>query len=385
MKIVWSIPVRGERFESSRGDLVRARSLVEALRTEGHQVCVIEDSTRTGSTFVVSTYRRVVKRILPEKAALIFRDIGRWLHARAHGLRVASEARQYSADVIIETQVHFSGSGALASHVSGIPLVLDDCSPPSEETILGAGLIGLASRIFYKQARRASVLLVSSQALREQLIKEGVPSEKLCVFPNGVDVKAYSNKNREIIRKKFGLTHCFVMGFVGSFQPWHQVDLFVRALAEFKNDTSMHIILLGDGLRRKETLSLIQRLGLNNQVTALGAVPYPEVPELITAFDVGVLPGSNHYGNPMKLLEYAAAGIPSVAPDLLPVREVLEDGVTGLLFSPGDSAALAEKLRQLATDSALRKRLGVSARERFESSASWNARAHKLVSYITSR
>jgi glycosyltransferase involved in cell wall biosynthesis len=112
----------------------------------------------------------------------------------------------------------------------------------------------------------------------------------------------------------------------------------------------------------------------------VGAVSSSEVPGLLSAFDVGVLPGSHDYGHPMKLVEYAAAGLASVAPDLASAREVLQHGVTGLLFPPGDVNALAATLARLATDEVLRQRLGAHARRQLAVGASWMDRARALVS-----
>jgi glycosyltransferase involved in cell wall biosynthesis len=95
--------------------------------------------------------------------------------------------------------------------------------------------------------------------------------------------------------------------------------------------------------------------------------------------DIGVVPHSNEYGHPMKLVEYAAAGVPAVAPDLPPIREAIEPGKTGLLFAPGDAADLARVLSRLAGDPALRRRLGDEAQRRVAAGASWSDRARALV------
>ncbi|HXF05903.1 MAG TPA: glycosyltransferase family 4 protein [Blastocatellia bacterium] len=380
MKIIWSIPVRGERLTSARGDLVRARRLIEALREDGHDVRVVEDAAAGYSDFIISAYRRVVRRALPRKLALLLRDVGRWLHARQHGRRVAAAALRERADVIIETQVHLAGSGALATKLSGIPLILDDCSPSSEEIILGAGWPGLVRRVLRQQIRAASVIVAVSAAARERLMEEGAPAHKVFIIPNGVDLTAYGQGSREAMRQRLGLADRIVLGFVGSFQPWHRVELLVEALALLRNYCRLQVVLVGDGPCRDSVLAASRRLNVSDRVTAVGAVSPSEVPEFLSAFDVGVLPGSNDYGHPMKLLEYAAAGLPSVAPDLPSIRSVIEHGVTGLLFSAGQVNSLAATLAQLVTDEQLRHRLGACARRQIALGASWRDRACSLVS-----
>lgn len=194
MRILWSIPVRGEPLSSSRGDLVRAKLLIGALVMQGHAVRVVAAGEQRAADFAVSTYRKWVRRILPAHAAHIVRDLGRWLHGRAHGLRVAEEARSFGADVIVETQVNYAVSGAVATRLTGLPLVLDDCTPGSEEQALGAGLPRLAGHILRKQCAAAAIAAVPSQVLFERFVAEGISPEKLIVVPNGVDPAAYIDR-----------------------------------------------------------------------------------------------------------------------------------------------------------------------------------------------
>ena len=378
MKITWSLPVGGERLNGSRGDLVRAARLIDALRCHGHEVHVVERMDRAGAETVVKTYRNGVRRALPARAALVLRDAARWADARHHGRRVAAAARAQSADVIVETQVHGGGSGALAARLSGVPLVLDDCSPLSEAADMGLGLHVLAARLFRRQIQAARWATVSSHALRERMIQEGVPGAKLRVIPNGVDARAYAAADRQAERRRLGLEGRCVVGFVGSFQPWHHVELLVQAMALLAHERT-HLLLVGDGPGRAEAMTAARRLGIASRVTATGAVPPAQVPRLVAACDIGVLPGSNDYGQPMKLLEYAAAGLPAVGPDLAPVRDVIRPGVTGLLFPQGDLRALAGALTELVADEPLRRRLGASARH-VAAEATWRERARVLSS-----
>ena len=74
----------------------------------------------------------------------------------------------------------------------------------------------------------------------------------------------------------------------------------------------------------------------------------------------------------------AAAGLPAVAPDLPPVRAVVEDGETGLLFPPGDAGALAGLLQRLLHDVRLCRRLGLTARRRVATDGGWDDRGRAL-------
>jgi glycosyltransferase involved in cell wall biosynthesis len=385
VKIVWSLPVRGESLNGSRGDLVRARHLVEALRSDAHEVTVVEEAARPGARITVSVFRLIVRRMLPRYPVLVLRDLGRLWHGHLHGSRVAAMARRREAQMIIETQVPFAPSGFIAANRTTLPLILDDCSPSSEESVLGSGsgLPGLARRVLQRQARMAARVVVVSRAVRRLLVSEGIPREKLHVVPNGIDAATAGASNRRASRRHLGLDDSCVIGFVGSFQPWHRVDLLVQAFEKLLRRYPVRLLLVGEGPGLAPTLALSGRLGLSDYVTSLGSVPSTRVPELIAAIDIGALPGTNHYGNPMKLMEYAAGGISSVAPDVEPVREALELGAACLLFPSGDLSGLTRVLATLAGNTSLRCSMGERAHRQVVSRCTWKIRARGLVDGLT--
>lgn len=379
MRIVWSLPVRGSESMASRGDLVRARRLAEGLRAEGHEVRLVDDSNGTGGKLSVSAYRSTVRRVLPGRSSLVIRDGGRWIHNRLHGRRVLAEARRWEANVLVETQVHFSDSGAVVAKAAGLPLVLDDCAPLSEEIGFGIGSLSLARWLFRRQLGAATRVVVPSRELRQHLLEDGAREERLQVVPNGLDLESHQAAERESGRRRLGVKDEIVIGFVGSFQPWHRVHLLAEAMAGLDPDLPIRMVVVGDGPGRERTLKTARAVGVEDRLTAPGAVEPGLVPSLLAAFDIGVLPGTNDYCHPMKLVEYAAAGLPSVAPDLSPVRDLVRHEETGLLFRTGDVAGLARAMERLARDPALRRRMGRAARSRVTPEHSWRFRARALV------
>lgn len=378
MNVVWSLPVRGESLASTRGDLVRARCLIDALRDDGHHVRVVADDATRAARTRVTAYRGLVRPLLPAPVATVARDLVRVGHARAHGRRVAEAAFQEEAELIIETQVHFAGSGALASRLAGLPLLLDDCSPWTEERTLGAALPGLARRVFRTQAQVAAALTVSSSQIRDRLIGDGAPADRVHVVPNGVDPEAYLAVDRTTARHRLGFGDEIVVGFLGSFQPWHRVQLLLEALGR-SSSSRLHLLLIGDGPERGRVQARAEELGLHDRITWPGPLFGPDLAAALVACDIGALPASNDYGQPMKLLDYAAAGLAIVAPDLPPVRDMIEPDVTGLLIPAEDPAAMARALSTLADAPVARARLGRTARDRLAVRTTWRDRARALL------
>lgn len=379
MKITWSVPVFGQGIGAGRGDLVRAGALVDSLRSRGHEVRVVEARRRPGRELEEAVHREVIGRVLPGRVRLALRDAAWWWRSRGHGRRVAEAAEEQGADVVVETHAHGVVSGSTAARSLGLPLVLDDVSPPGEPGRLATGFPALPRAAYRRQLEAASLLVAPTARVRKRVSAGGggdVPTVR--IVPNGVDLAAHRRASRGSGRSALGLGDEFVVGFVGSFQPWHDVSLLVRAFARLDTERPARLLLVGDGPGREPSLSEARERGVDDRVLAVGRVPPDRVPRLLAACDAGVLPGTNPYGHPMKLLEYAAAGLPLVAPDLPAVSEVVEGGRTGLLVPAGDPAELARALERLEGSPTLSRRLAERARREVASGEGWDARARRL-------
>src|SRR4029077_3706819 len=95
--------------------------------------------------------------------------------------------------------------------------------------------------------------------------------------------------------------------------------------------------------------------------------------------DSWLLPDSNAFGSPIALFEFMAMGKPCVVPDLGPMRDVIEDWVTGIMFPRGNFEALGKALLRLSEDAALRIRIGARARQTVFERHTWAANARSIV------
>jgi len=132
--------------------------------------------------------------------------------------------------------------------------------------------------------------------------------------------------------------------------------------------------MVGSGLEFEETRAHAESLGLlDDTVIMLPRVDKEEVPDILSALDIAVLPGSTDIICPIKIQEYMASSLPAVVPDYLCNREVIEDGVTGSLFNPHDEASLARVIVKLAVDGRKRRAIGDRARLEAVNKFSWQA------------
>jgi glycosyltransferase involved in cell wall biosynthesis len=112
-------------------------------------------------------------------------------------------------------------------------------------------------------------------------------------------------------------------------------------------------------------------------------IPKEEVPGVLAALDIAVLPGSTDIICPIKIQEYMAAELPTVLPDYACNREVIVEGKTGKLFRPKDERSLAAALVGLAANVSLRQRMGQAAHEevlrRFTWEKTWGAALEQIL------
>jgi glycosyltransferase involved in cell wall biosynthesis len=172
------------------------------------------------------------------------------------------------------------------------------------------------------------------------------------------------------------------VAYAGHLYPWKGVDVLLEAIARVPQARG----LIVGGHDAEPDLArlraLAQQLGVASRVTFTGLVEPGKVPELLHAASVLVLPNpasaiSTRYTSPLKLFEYLAAGRPIVASDLPSMREVLHDGVDGLLVPPGDAPSLAAAIDRVLTDPALARRLSAAAAA-LAPEYTWARRAERL-------
>jgi len=157
--------------------------------------------------------------------------------------------------------------------------------------------------------------------------------------------------------------HGFNVVYVGSLKEKKGITILVDAFADVvKSIPESRLILVGDGPLRSVVEEKIRNLGLEGKILITGFIPNDQVPEMLEKASVFVLPSYSE-GLSNALLQAMAAGLPCIASDIEENREVISNGVNGLLFPVGNSKALAEALTQVLTDKALALKLGYNAKE----------------------
>jgi glycosyltransferase involved in cell wall biosynthesis len=271
---------------------------------------------------------------------------------------------------IYQRYSRFNWTGVLLSAVTGLPLSLEFNG--SEVWISRQwdpiGLRWLLRRVERLNLRAADLIFVVSEVERRNLIEAGVSQAKIIVNPNGVDTDRFRPEcgGREI-RRALGIDDQTVVGFAGTFGPWHGAPVLAEAATRINEPESRcHFIFIGAGEQRVLSESIIESGAVS--ATFTGSISHEKVPAYLDACDILASPhvpspdGSEFFGSPTKLFEYLAMGKGIVASRLGQVAEVIIDGENGLLVEPGDADGLARAIEKLAVDGKLRSRLGAAAR-----------------------
>ncbi len=154
-----------------------------------------------------------------------------------------------------------------------------------------------------------------------------------------------------------------VVGFAGRLVPGKGADRLIQALAQVSGQLPAKLLIAGDGPERSRLSSLAQTLEIGSAIQFLGMVD--DMPAFWQRCDVAVVPSSTFVESfSMVTLEAMACGKPIVATRNGAIPELIVDGVTGTLVTPGDVRGLARALVAYAEQADLRRAHGVSARAR---------------------
>ena len=211
--------------------------------------------------------------------------------------------------------------------------------------------------------RRANQICVLCKGLKDDLIKRGIPAEKLTVVYNGINPSDFTPCEPDIeYQKAWNLEGKIVIGFIGSFYRYEGLDLLVRAFSHLASQhPSIVLLLVGGGEMENELRAQIKELHLGEKVLMPGRIPHERIPGVYALVDILAYPRYSmrltELVTPLKPLEAMAMGKALVASDVGGHRELIRHNETGLLFSAGNETALADALERLLVEHTLRKRI----------------------------
>lgn len=277
--------------------------------------------------------------------------------------RLARVMRSYKPHI-----VHSRNWGAIeaipAARLAGAPVTIH--SEHGYELDMLEGL-PLRRRLFRRAIYpMADAIFTVSSELRDYHAREAwISSDRIRVIHNGVDTERFAPRAdvRAQVRKEWRLpSDSFVVGTVSRLVPIKDhLTLFKSAAILRRRGVDVRVMVVGAGPELARLQSHVAASGLADRVVFTGASDV--VPSLLNALDAFTLTSIGE-GMSNTLLEAMASALPLVATCVGGNPELVKEGCTGWLISPGDSEHLADCLERLAVDVELRRRVGEGARRR---------------------
>lgn len=298
--------------------------------------------------------------------------------------RLAKQQARGRFDMVYERYAFMNLGGLFLSCFFGLPLFLEvNFTSRTEVYPKRTGIFGAIEKwIEHMVFKQAVIIIVISENLKQDIVGRGISGDKILVTPNAVELDNFvPGPAPEALRKQYNLSHGDkVIGFVGSFYPWHGLDFLLDAFKQVSLElNNVKLMLLGDGQLHSALKERAKNENLADSVIFAGRVSHSRLADYLALFDIGVMPDSNEYGSPMKIFEYMAMGKPVVAPRLGPIEAVITDNQEGMLFKRKDITEFKNILLVLLKDNGLCRRLGELGRQKVCAEHTWENNVGRMI------
>lgn len=342
-----------------------------------------------------SLSEKIAKKIIPKILWRTMKEYRLLTYDRKAEIILGKKINEFKPDVIYERAAYFQSSGYKMAKKYKIKYFVEVNAPFAEEMKnfenTNSLLASKAKEKEREQFNYAKKIFVVSSSLKKHLLQQypSLNETKIIVVPNGVnpdkikiddDLKKQLKQNYSISDKSV------VIGFVGSVFPYHGVDLLINSFSRIRKkypDKEMKLFIIGDGYLIDELKQLSGKKNIINDVLFTGSVKHDLIFTYIDLMDIAVLAKSNWYCSPVKIFEYGVMGKAIIAPDAIPVKDVMIHEADGLLVSP-DEEKISEAMMRLIAHADLRTALGNNFRKKVLENHTWNNTTGKILNYIIS-
>lgn len=262
--------------------------------------------------------------------------------------------REFRPDIL---HAHYASSYGLIGALAGFHPYIVSVWGSDVYEYPNAG--GLYRRLLRYTFRKADTILSTSHCMADETRK--YTDKDISITPFGVDVNRFAP-----VKPSENKDSRFVIGNVKTLRPVYGIDILIKAfgeLCQMAPDRNLLLKIAGTGPQKDALLDLCKALGISDKVQFLGYIPNEQLPALYSSFDVAVsLSRRESFG--VVAVEAMACGCPVVTSDADGFKEVVDDGVTGLIVPVEDVHAAAQALYKLLTDDSLRNEMGIAGRQR---------------------
>jgi glycosyltransferase involved in cell wall biosynthesis len=356
----------GVAYGGTKGAAVHVTEVTGALAAAGAEVLLVACCAAAGAP---EPPRGVTLELLPGPGKRSTADERLTAEpARTEWLR--ERLASFGADALYERLGLHSAAGSAAARTLGIPHLVELNAPLLEEAARYRRLDRApdAERLERAVLAGADVVFAVSAPLAAYAAGRG--ARRVEVLHNAVALERFTPARHDGAVRPTAV-------FAGTLRAWHGTETIAEAWALLGRDAP-RLLVVGDGHGRE----LLEGVGAH----VTGAVPHAQVPALLAQAQIGLAPyarAAPDYFSPLKLFEYLAAGLATVAADLPAVRVIVTER-EALLVPRGDAAAFAEAVAALA-DPERRARLGAAGRALVAAEHTWERRARRILAAAARR
>jgi PEP-CTERM/exosortase A-associated glycosyltransferase len=301
--------------------------------------------------------------------------------------RLGEVVDEIRPDIIHAHSPALNGLAALrVAHWYSLPVVYE-CRAFWEDAAVDHGT-SRAGGLRYRATRalesyvfkRAQAITTICEGLRQDIVARGIPSEKVTVIPNAVDIQRFqmAGDPDPEFRRELGLEGKTVLGFIGSFYAYEGLPLLLDAMPPILRERpELVLLLVGGGPQESALRDQANRLQLGRQVIFSGRIAHDKVQKYYDQVDIFVYPRYSmrltELVTPLKPLEAMAQGRLVAASDVGGHKELIEDRKTGWLFKAGDAEDLARTVLELLNTPEAWPAIKRAGRDFVENERNWAA------------
>lgn len=399
MKIGYLMQLGAEiRRPPFNGPANHVRHVVEELAELGHDVSVL--FRLDGQIWLA----RDLDHFEPVRVAWIDSGPLRWLEKAVRklqsalhlpyvnvfeSLRFAGACRQVlrDRDLFYERTSWMGFGGAIAARVLDIPLILEDNGDHLDDLdAKGQAPQGLqrdlALKLMSWGIRQSAYTVSSGDGWRKRFVDRWkYPEEKITTVENGtLLVRLLDRSDLASFNAPKRSHEPLQLVYLGGFYAWHGVLLLLKAFSRAVREVpQLQLLLIGSGDGFQAAVDQAKTLGISDAVTFAGHQPQSAYAKLLAQADIGLSPycGWAEYSG-LKIFDYMAAGLPTIASGKDGMPATLEHGHTGWIIPPCDEEALFAAILEMASDRIRLKAMGQAARIEAETRHDWRQTALAL-------
>ncbi len=311
--------------------------------------------------FPVKVFPELVRNLSPH------RDFMAWKRLREY-------FRSEQFDVVHTHSSKAGIIGRLSARAAGVPVVVHTVHGQAFHPYQSAWRNRLYIALEHLAAKHCDRIFAVSQAMIDQCVAAGVaPRGHYRVVYSGMETAGFAAARRDDeLRRRLGFApeHRVIVTLARLFPQKGYEYVFPAAAAVMRKFPETRLLVIGDGPEYDRYHARIRELGIESAVCFAGLIPPREVPRYLVQGDL-LWHLSLHEGLPRAVVQALAAGIPAIGFALDGTPEVVIDGETGFVTSPGDTAAVTDHTLRLWSDEDLRRRLGETGQKRVMVQFDW--------------